>query len=208
MIGPNDALAYVRGNRKRYEDELAAFIRIASVSAQPRRAGDVARCAAWLTEHLRMLAPDMLRLVPTHRHPIVHAAWRRAPRGGPTVLVYGHYDVQPAEPLEEWLSPPFEPVVRGDDIYGRGASDNKGQMFVHVKAIESFLKTTGALPVNVICLFEGEEEIGSPSLASFLNANRNELAADCAVEMGAQLETSHRKIADRARITSQKELVA
>ena len=187
MIGPDDTLAYMRRNRKRYEDELAAFIRFASVSAQPRHADDVARCAAWLAEHLRTLAPDMLRLVPTHPHPIVHAAWRRAPRGGPTVLVYGHYDVQPAEPLEEWLSPPFAPVVRGDDIYGRGASDNKGQMFVHVKAIESFLETTGALPVNVICLFEGEEEIGSPSLASFLNGCRNELAADCAVVSDMQI---------------------
>jgi acetylornithine deacetylase/succinyl-diaminopimelate desuccinylase-like protein len=187
MIGPNNALAYIRGNRKRYEDELAAFIRFASVSAQPQHAGDVARCAAWLTEHLQTLDPDVLRLVPTHRHPIVHAAWRRALRGGPTVLIYGHYDVQPAEPLEEWLSPPFSPVVRGDDMYGRGASDDKGQMFAHVKAIESFLKTTGGLPVNVTCLFEGEEEIGSPSLASFLNTSRSELAADYAVVSDTQI---------------------
>ena len=187
MICQDNALAYVRGNRKRFEDELAAFIRFASVSAQPRHAGDVARCASWLTEHLRTLAPDVLRLVPTHRHPIVYAAWRPALRGGSTVLIYGHYDVQPAEPLGEWRSPPFTPVVRGEDIYGRGASDNKGQMFVHVKAIESFLKTEGVLPVNVICVFEGEEEIGSPNLASFLNASRNDLVADCAVVSDTQI---------------------
>ena len=187
MIGPNNALAYMRCNRKRYEDELAAFIRFASVSAQPQHAGDVARCAAWLTGHLQTLDPDVLRLVPTHRHPIVHAAWRGALRGGPTVLIYGHYDVQPAEPLEKWLSPPFTPVVRGDYIYGRGASDNKGQMFAHVKAIESFVETTAGLPVNVTCLFEGEEEIGSPSLAPFINASRSELAADCAVVSDMQI---------------------
>jgi acetylornithine deacetylase/succinyl-diaminopimelate desuccinylase-like protein len=187
MIGLDNALAYMRGNRKRCEDELAAFIRFASVSAQPEHAREVTRCAAWLKEHLATLAPDMLRVVSTQRHPIVHAAWRRAACGGPTVLIYGHYDVQPAEPLEEWLSPPFAPVVRGDDIYGRGASDNKGQMFAHVKAIESFVRTTGALPVNVICLFEGEEEIGSPSLSPFLNANRSELAADCAVVSDMQI---------------------
>jgi acetylornithine deacetylase/succinyl-diaminopimelate desuccinylase-like protein len=192
MIGPDDALVHMRANRKRYEDELAAFIRFASVSAQPWRAVDVGRCAAWLTEHLQTLAPDTLRLVPAHRHSIVHAAWRRAPPDTPTVLIYGYYDVQPAEPLEEWLSPPFAPVVRGDDIYGRGSSDDKGQMFAHVKAIESFLKTTGALPVNVICLFEGEEEIGSPSLSSFLNANRNELAADCALVSDTQIPSPRR----------------
>jgi acetylornithine deacetylase/succinyl-diaminopimelate desuccinylase-like protein len=187
MIGPNNALAYARGCRERFVDELAAFIRFASVSAQPRRADEVARCAAWLGVHLRTLAPDILRVVPTRRHPIVHAAWRRGPPGRPTVLIYGHYDVQPVEPFEEWLSPPFEPIVRGDDIYGRGASDNKGQMFVHVKAIESFLRTAGAMPVNLIILFEGEEEIGSPSLAPFLAAKQNELEADCAVVSDMQI---------------------
>jgi acetylornithine deacetylase/succinyl-diaminopimelate desuccinylase-like protein len=192
MIGPENALAYTRGRRKRYEDKLASFIRFASVSAQPRRAGDVSRCAGWLADHLRTLAPNVLRLVRTRRHPIVHAAWRQAPPGGPTVLIYGHYDVQPAEPLEGWLSPPFAPVIRGDDIYGRGASDNKGQMFAHVKAIESFLKTEGVLPVNVTCVFEGEEEIGSPGLAPFLIANRTELKADCAVVSDTQIPSPRR----------------
>jgi acetylornithine deacetylase/succinyl-diaminopimelate desuccinylase-like protein len=186
MIRLKDALAYARGNGQRFETELGAFIRFASVSAQPRHADDIARCAAWLADRLTEIGLEQVDVIQTRRHPIVCASWRRAP-GAPTVLIYGHYDVQPAEPIEEWRSPPFEPVVRGDDVYGRGASDNKGQMFVHVKAIESFLKTAGASPVNVICLFEGEEEIGSPNLAPFLAANRSTLTADCAVVSDMQI---------------------
>ncbi len=186
------ALAYARHNRPRFEAELGTFIRFASVSAQPQHTDDTAKCAAWLANQLHTVGLEKVRVSPTPRHPIVHAEWRRAPPGTPTVLVYGHYDVQPAEPLAEWRSPPFDPVVRGDDIYGRGASDNKGQMFVHVKAIESFLKTAGALPVNVICLFEGEEEIGSPNLISFLSANRRTLIADCAVVSDMQIPGSDR----------------
>ena len=181
-----DALAYARHNRSRFVAELGAFIRFASVAAQPRHAGDMAKCAAWLASHIHAVGLEQVQVNPTPRHPIVYTSWRHA-LGSPTVLIYGHYDVQPAEPLGEWRSPPFEPVVRGGDIYGRGASDNKGQMFVHVKAIESFLKTAGALPVNVICLFEGEEEIGSPNLASFLAANRSTLTADCAVVSDMQI---------------------
>ncbi len=192
MDSLRNALAYARGNRQRFEGELAAFVRFASVSAQPRCADDIAKCAAWLAGHLRTVGLDKVQVVSTARHPIVHADWRRAPPGTPAVLVYGHYDVQPAEPLAEWRSPPFDPVVRGDDVYGRGASDNKGQMFVHVKAIESFLKTAGALPVNLICLFEGEEEIGSPNLASFLAANRSGLLADCAVVSDTQIPSPSR----------------
>jgi acetylornithine deacetylase/succinyl-diaminopimelate desuccinylase-like protein len=185
MIRLKDALAYARGNGQRFEAELGAFIRFASVSAQPRHEGDTARCAAWLADRLTGIGLEQVHVTETSRHPIVCATWRSAP-GAPTVLIYGHYDVQPAEPLEEWHSPPFEPVVRGDDVYGRGASDNKGQLFVHVKAIESFVRT-GGLPVNVICLFEGDEEIGSPSLVPFLNASRSELAADCAVVSDMQI---------------------
>jgi len=192
MISWTYALAYARRSRRRFEAELGAFIRFASVSAQPQHADDIAKCAAWLAGHLRTVGLDKVQVVPTARHPIVHADWRRAPPGTPAVLVYGHYDVQPAEPLAEWRSPPFDPVVRGDDVYGRGASDNKGQMFVHVKAIESFLKTAGALPVNLICLFEGEEEIGSPNLASFLAANRSGLLADCAVVSDTQIPSPSR----------------
>lgn len=185
------ALAYARTNRLRFESELGAFIRFASVSAQPGHDDDTAKCAAWLATHLQGVGLEHVHIVRTPRHPIVLASWRGAP-AAPTILVYGHYDVQPAEPLEQWRSPPFEPVVRGDDVFGRGASDNKGQMFAHVKAIEASLKTAGALPVNVICLFEGEEEIGSPHLASFLAAKRRALAADCAIVSDMQIPASNR----------------
>jgi acetylornithine deacetylase/succinyl-diaminopimelate desuccinylase-like protein len=180
------ALAFARAQRKKSLEELKEFIRFASISAQPAYAGVTAKCAAWLAFHLRSVGLEHAQVVPTSRHPIVCASWRHA-RGAPTVLIYGHYDVQPAEPLGEWRSPPFDPDVRGHNIYGRGASDNKGQMFAHVKAIESFLKTAGALPVNVICLFEGEEEIGSPNLSAFLTANRIALAANCAVVSDMQI---------------------
>ena len=187
-----NALAYARGKQSRFERELGAFIRFPSVSAQPQHADDTAKCAAWLANHLHVVGLGQIQVIPTPRHPIVYADWRHASPGIPTVLIYGHYDVQPAEPLTEWRSPPFDPVVRGDDLYGRGASDNKGQMFVHVKAIESFLKTAGALPVNIICLFEGEEEIGSPNLMSFLAAKRNILTADCAIVSDMQIPSSDR----------------
>jgi acetylornithine deacetylase/succinyl-diaminopimelate desuccinylase-like protein len=185
------ALAYARAHREKSVEELKEFIRFASVSAQPQHADDTTKCAVWLASHLHTLGLEQVQVIPTPRHPIVYASWRLAP-GTPTAFIYGHYDVQPAEPLADWRSPPFDPVVRGDDIYGRGASDNKGQMFVHVKAIASFLKTAGALPLNVICLFEGEEEIGSPNLISFLAANRGTLAANCAVVSDMQIPSSHR----------------
>jgi acetylornithine deacetylase/succinyl-diaminopimelate desuccinylase-like protein len=192
MDSLRNALAYARGKQPRFEGELGAFIRFASVSAQPQHADDIAKCAAWLAGHLRAVGLDKVQVVPTARHPIVYADWRRAPPGTPTVLIYGHYDVQPAEPLAEWRLPPFESVVRGEDIFGRGASDNKGQMFAHVNAIESFLETTSTLPVNVMCLFEGEEEIGSPNLASFLADNRRGLLANCAVVSDTQIPSPSR----------------
>jgi len=181
-IGAPDAPIYVytRSNQARFLRELIAFVRIPSVSAQPQHAGDVRKCAVWLAEHLRRIGMQGVAVEPTPRHPIVYAEWRRAP-GRPTVLIYGHYDVQPADPLAEWRTPPFEPVVRGENLYGRGASDDKGQLFAHVKALEAYLHANRALPVNVVCLFEGEEEIGSPNLASFLARNRRFFAADVAV---------------------------
>ena len=160
--------------------ELQKFVRFPSVSAQPRRAEDVKRCAAWLANHLRGVGLERVCVVPTARHPIVYADWRHAP-GRPIVLIYGHYDVQPADQPHEWTSPPFEPTVRGNNLHGRGACDDKGQMFTHVKAIESYLRTNRSLPVNVVCVFEGEEEIGSPNLSEFLERNRPSLRAHLAV---------------------------
>ena len=182
---------YCRRYRTRFLAELKEFIRFPSISAQSRHSKDVVNCSAWLENHLRQIGLEQVQVIPTARHPIVYAHWKKAVNQ-PTVLIYGHYDVQPPEPLEEWRSPPFEPVVRGNDLYGRGASDNKGQMFAHLKAVEAYLKTAGILPVNVICFFEGEEEIGSPNLGSFLTANRHALAADCAMISDTQIPASNR----------------
>jgi len=171
---------YARANRGRFLSELKEFVRFPSVSAQPAHAADVERCAAWLANHLRGVGLEHARVIRTPRHPIVYADWLRAP-GRPTVLVYGHYDVQPPEPLNEWRTPPFEPTVRGRDLHGRGACDDKGQLFAHVKAIESFMRTLGRLPVNVKCVFEGEEEVGSPNLKPFVSGHARSLAADTVV---------------------------
>ncbi len=179
ICGP--ALNYARSRRGRFVSELKEFVRFPSVSNQPKHARDVRRCASWLAAHLRRIGLENVRVVPTSRHPIVYAAWQHA-RGRPTLLIYGHYDVQPPEPLNEWRTPPFEPVVRDHNIYGRGACDDKGQLFTHVKALESYLKTERTLPVNVKCIFEGEEELGgSPGLERFVARNKHALRADAAV---------------------------
>jgi acetylornithine deacetylase/succinyl-diaminopimelate desuccinylase-like protein len=184
------AIAYAQAHRPRFVAELKDFVRFPTVSAQPKHAGDINKCAAWLANHLRRTGLKDVKVIPTARHPLVYASWRRGRQ--PTVLIYGHYDVQPADPLSEWRSPPFQPIVHGDDLYGRGACDDKGQMFAHVKALESCLRTTGKLPVNLKCLFEGEEEIGSPSLLPFLERNKGALAADVAVMSDMPILAAHR----------------
>ena len=168
------------GDRLRSVADLQQLVRFPSVSADPCRAADVRGCAHWLAGHLRRIGLEHVRVFPTPRHPIVYADWLHAPNR-PPLLIYGHYDVQPADPLHEWSTPPFGAVIRGENLYGRGACDDKGQLFAHVKALEAHLRTCGALPVNVKCLFEGEEEIGSPSLIPFLARHRLALAADVAV---------------------------
>jgi acetylornithine deacetylase/succinyl-diaminopimelate desuccinylase-like protein len=180
MHSVTDPLRYARQSRRRFLAELAEFIRFPSVSAQPKHAADMRNCAAWLAGHLRKIGLERVAVTGTAGHPVVHAEWW-GNRSLPTLLIYGHYDVQPPEPLDQWRSPPFVPVVRGENIYGRGASDDKGQMFAHVKALESCLRTMGKLPVNVKCIFEGEEEIGSPGLERFLAMNKEHLHADGAV---------------------------
>ena len=180
-VTPTDhGLAYAEANFVRFVAELREFVSYPSISAQPQHAKDVKKCAEWLANNLRLIGLEHVKIVPTRSHPIVYAEWCRLP-GYPTVLIYGHYDVQPPDPLNEWHSPPFVPVVRGENLYGRGASDNKGQMFAHIKALESYLRTTGKLPVNVKCIFEGEEEIGSPNLTPFITRYKDALAADVAV---------------------------
>jgi acetylornithine deacetylase/succinyl-diaminopimelate desuccinylase-like protein len=173
-------LHYARTHRDRFLTELIRFIGFASVSAEPGKAGDLRQCAVWLAEHLRKIGLERVQVADTPRHPVVYGEWHHA-FGRPTVLIYGHYDVVPPEPLNEWKSPPFEPAVRGEDLYGRGACDDKGQLFCHVKALEAYLQTQRALPVNVKCLFEGEEEINSPNLHAFVQRNCRALRADVAV---------------------------
>lgn len=180
------AIAYCRRHHVRFLQELKEFIRFPTISAQLEHAGDLKRCAAWLAGNLQQIGMERVTVMSTTGHPVVYAESCHAPRR-PTILIYGHYDVQPVAPLVKWCLPPFEPIVRGNDLYGRGASDDKGQLFTHVKALEAFLQTNGELPVNVKCLFEGEEEIGSPNLPAFMAANRHVLAADCAVISDTQI---------------------
>jgi acetylornithine deacetylase/succinyl-diaminopimelate desuccinylase-like protein len=157
--------------------ELGAFLRIPSISTLPEHKPDVERAAAWVADYLRAAGLDAVRVIPTAGHPLVYGEWLRAP-GRPTVLIYGHYDVQPADPLDEWRSPPFEPTVRDGNLYARGAADDKGQLYIHLRAVAHLLATEGALPVNVRFLIEGEEEISGQSIERYVQAESAALAAD------------------------------
>ena len=172
-----EVLSYIENNSERYLKELGDLLAIPSVSTNPENAGDIRRCAEWVAEHLRAIGIPDVRIMATPGHPVVYGSWMDAP-GKPTLLIYGHYDVQPPEPLELWSSPPFEATVRGDELYARGSSDDKGQFFIHLKSIEALLKTTGTLPVNVKFLIEGEEEIGSEHLDDFVRDQAELLKAD------------------------------
>ncbi|MFN0099266.1 MAG: dipeptidase [Gemmatimonadaceae bacterium] len=165
---------------QRLHDDLFAFLRIPSVSARSEHKDDVAAAAAWLHGHLARIG-FTTETIATDGHPVVLAEWRKAPEGAPTVLVYGHYDVQPPEPLELWTSPAFEPTIRDGNIYARGSVDDKGQLWLHVAALEAHLATRGTLPVNVIVIAEGEEEVGSEHLAPFIEQHRGRLACDAVV---------------------------
>lgn len=175
-----DLDAFFTANQKRIRDELFDLLRIPSVSARSEHNADTARAADWVATSLRTIGFSA-NIHQTKGHPIVVAEWRGAPAGAPTVLIYGHYDVQPAEPLELWESPPFEPTVRDGRIFARGSVDDKGQLFLHIKALESHLKVRGKLPVNIIVLAEGEEEVGSENLAEFIEHHRDLLRADSVV---------------------------
>jgi len=175
-----DLAAYFDANATRIRDELFDFLRIPSVSARSEHDADTRRAAEWLRGSLDQ-AGLRTEVIDTAGHPIVLAEWRGAGRGRPTVLIYGHYDVQPAEPLDLWDSPAFEPTVRDGRIYARGSVDDKGQLFLHVKALEAHLKVRGTLPVNVIVLAEGEEEVGSVNLEAFVREHATRLACDAVV---------------------------
>ena len=174
------ASRYAIKNLPRFVTELRQFVSFPSISSQPGHAADVLRCARWLASHLKKIGFRQVRVFPTKGHPVVYAQALDS-SSLPTVVVYGHYDVQPVDPLREWTSPPFVAVVRDGKIYGRGASDDKGQLFLHLKAFESCFATRRRLPVNVKCIFEGEEEIGSTNLPAFLRQHARSLKADAAV---------------------------
>jgi acetylornithine deacetylase/succinyl-diaminopimelate desuccinylase-like protein len=179
-VNPTRALNYARSHRGEFLFELKEFLRFPSVSSQLERRMDVNKCAHWLARHLQGIGLEGVCVIPTRGNPLVYASWLRAP-GRPTLIIYGHYDVLPGEPIAEWSTPPFHPTVKGPDLYARGAADDKGQLFCHIKALESYLRTTGALPVNVKCIFEGEEEVGSTHLLPFVERNKRALCADAAV---------------------------
>lgn len=180
------ARSYAQDNRARFLDELKGLIRIPSISAVPAHAADVRRAADWLLDHLRALGFQSEIIPLEGGHPMVYGEWMKF-AGKPTVLFYGHYDVQPVDPLEEWISPPFEPTERGDNLYARGASDDKGQVFAVIKALESHLRGEGRLPVNVKVLIEGEEEIGSPGVNRWIERRGKKLACDFAWVSDGQL---------------------
>jgi len=175
----NAVLQYLRQNRNRFLDDLCNYVRFASVSAQPQHAQDMVRCATWLVKRCAAIGLEA-RMVSTKGHPVVVASTpRRA--GRPHFLVYGHYDVQPPEPLELWTSPPFEPRIAHDSLFARGASDNKGQHLAHLNAVEAYFKTGTELPCDLTFIVEGEEEVGSRHLADFLRAHRRQLACEAVV---------------------------
>jgi acetylornithine deacetylase/succinyl-diaminopimelate desuccinylase-like protein len=176
----DNVIDFVNVNRERYLEELKAFLAIPSISALPEHAADVKRCADWCADEMRRVGLQNVKLVDTPGNPVVYGDWLGAP-AAPTVLFYGHYDVQPVDPLELWESPPFEATIRDGEIYARGSADDKGQVFMHFKAIEAHLKQNGRLPVNMRIILEGEEEVGSANLDDFICAHKDELKADVVV---------------------------
>jgi acetylornithine deacetylase/succinyl-diaminopimelate desuccinylase-like protein len=176
MSDPTAAIELARSQSERNLAELKEFVTIPSISTLSEHQADMQRAAEWVAHQLRSMGMDNVEILPTAGHPVVYADWLHA-AGLPTVLIYGHYDVQPTDPQGEWLSPPFEPTVRGDNLYARGASDMKGQVHAFLKALEAMLKN-GRLPTNVKVMVEGEEEIGSPSLRPFVRQNAGKLKCD------------------------------
>jgi acetylornithine deacetylase/succinyl-diaminopimelate desuccinylase-like protein len=172
--------SYIEEHRDRFMEELKDYLRIPSISTDSEHKNDVKACAHWLATHLDAIGIDSVVVEETDGHPIVYAEHCNRPNA-PTILVYGHYDVQPPDPLDLWDSPPFEPEVRDGKIFARGATDDKGQLFAHIKGIEAHLATTGELPVNVKLLIEGEEEVGSPNLDPWVREHADRLAADAVV---------------------------
>jgi acetylornithine deacetylase/succinyl-diaminopimelate desuccinylase-like protein len=171
---------YLSENQDRFVEEMLEFLSIPSVSSLPEHAADVQAAAEWVAARMQQAGIENVEIMPTGGHPVVYGDWRHEP-GKPTILIYGHFDTQPVDPEELWKTPPFTPAIEGDRIYARGASDDKGNMFVPIVAVEALLKGEGALPLNLKFLFEGQEEIGSPQLPPFMAEHRQRFACDMAV---------------------------
>src|SRR3984893_1808397 len=171
---------YIESKREEHLNELKDFLRIPSVSTKSEHKPDIERAAQWVADKLRAAGLEKIDIVPTKMHPLVYGESMNAP-GKPTILFYGHYDVQPPEPLDLWTSPAFEPAIRDGKLFARGSVDDKGQLWIHVKALEAHLAVRGTLPVNVIVLAEGEEEVGSDHLAPFVEEHAKRLACDAVV---------------------------
>ena len=172
-----EVINYIDSNKDRYIDELKEFLRIPSISTLAENKNDMQSAARFVADKLKDAGLIKIEIFPTEGHPLVYGEWLGAP-GKPTVLIYGHYDVQPVDPIELWSSPPFEPTIVGDNIFARGATDDKGQMYMHIKSVEAYFKTHGSLPLNVKFIIEGEEEIGSTNLSVFLKNNYELLKCD------------------------------
>ena len=171
------ALEHPTQHADRFVDELVDWLKIPSISTDPAYNTDTRRAAEWLKDEFLRIGMEVAELKETPGHPVVYAEKIEDP-SLPTVLIYGHYDVQPPDPLDLWENPPFEPVIKNGNIVARGSSDDKGQLYMHVKAVESYLRSSGKIPVNVKFMLEGEEESGSVNLVPFIEANRDLLSAD------------------------------
>jgi len=181
------AVAYARENQQRFLNELKDLLRIPSVSTTPEHKSDVQRAAEFVANDLRRIGMENVEVIQGKGHPLIYADWLHA-AGKPTVLCYAHYDVQPPDPLDEWISPPFEPAERNNNIYARGAVDDKGQLWLELKAIESLFKGHGGtLPINVKFILEGEEEVGGESIAEYIRKQKAKLKADFALVCDTEL---------------------
>lgn len=175
------ALTYAQNHQTDFLEDLKTLLRIPSISTQSDHNTDIEKAAQWLADKMTAIGLKQVALYPTAKHPVVYGEWLEAGPDAPTALIYGHYDVQPPDPLNLWETPPFEPTVRGDNLFARGATDDKGQIFIHLAAVESVLQAEGKLPINVKFMIEGEEEIGSLNLGAFIAAHANLLTATCAL---------------------------
>src|ERR1700752_1298498 len=183
-MSQSPALTYIEEHYDRFQEELIELLRIPSISNDPTYKADMEKAAGWLAEKLRSMGMDNVEILPTAGHSVVYGEWLNGDTSAPTVLIYGHYDVQSAEPLEDWKSEPFEPIIRDENLYARGASDMKGQTLAAVNAVEAVVKTEN-LPINIKFLMEGEEEIGSKHLNEFLVTHREKLACDFSLNTDA-----------------------